>query len=621
MKPYISFPGTYEKDRRVREIIGLLWQYLAYRVSSVITIGIGGLWDPIVVAFLSDLANERDLPFVDINISTESSYLRKEIIIPDTSGKRFLLNKPANEFMDVLSQLIDQNIDDIQKRPMIEVVYARDNLGEDKFWDKILKKWELSDFEKRLIMNPLVEISSRFAQLGLKSKWWGVSNEYRWHHNRLNHSKGVMKIASLLYEKACENSNRQKNELEKQFLRIAALLHDIGHLPFSHLIEEVFQELNWKPGGYAESFSHDYYTAEKVRKIFQDETLNTELNKIGYSIEDLIKLINGEYGIGFLDAIINGPIDADKIDYIFRDVELTNVITHLVEPKKVLDDIGRQISISPTGLLVLKGDSALASFTILDQRERLYKNLYLSKPIRLMEKALKFIIITYFVHTFNTIEINTLEISENIRNKFLENEKQLSDLGGIRIAMASEELESLSEKFKAEDDIEMKIVNHMKSVLDKKPINISVKRAINECFSLIEGVNGEKVCKDEAEKRFKKLSNNKFSREREEKFRYDAKTTILRYPGAVLIDVLPPFEYFKIAGGRKPKARSDGTNKESECILWDDSIEIRKRIQEKIKHEQGEINVYRIGENSEVDRAIGLIEKLLGEERKLEEVE
>lgn len=611
-KPFISFPGTYEKDQEVREIIEVLWQYLAHKVSYVITIGIGGWWDPILTAFLSDLSRERGIPFKDVNISPEDSYIAKEIVRPDSS-----LNMSANQFMYILNQ----NIEKVQNPPEIQITYSSESDGEDKFWDNILNEWVISDFEKKLIRHDLVDITSKFAQLGLKSKWWGIPFNDRRHHNRLNHSKGVMKISTFLYENACKNSGHPKREEEKQFLRIAALLHDIGHLPFSHLIEEVFRELNWKPAGYIESFSHEYYTEKKVRKIFEnDDDLRKELDDIGYSIDDLIKLINGEFGIGFLDAIINGPIDADKIDYVFRDAKLTN-FGHQIDPQEFLDDMKESISISPEGLLVLKGSSAQAAYRILEQRERIYKDFYLSSHIRLLEKAVKFIIITYFVHTYNTIEITSKDIKETFLN---DDKTQFSDLGAIRIAMASEDLEELSEKFKGESkentDIEMKIVQYMKEKLDTEPIDERVKKAIGKCFSFIKGVDQKILCRQEDKTRRQELSISEISREQIKKVRRDVKTVTLRFPGAILIDLLPSFEFFKIAGTRKQKPRSDGTNVSSECILSPDLIQMVEKNKGR-KRAQWQVRAYTIGEESEVKSALGLFERLLEEEERLEEVE
>ncbi len=98
---------------------------------------------------------------------------------------------------------------------------------------------------------------------------------------------------------------------------------------------------------------------------------------------------------------------------------------------------------------------------------------------------MKFIIVTYFVYTYNT-----LEIPEDIKKKFLQENIQFSDFGAIRIAMASAELEKLSEDFRNESDIELKIIEHMKEkILDGKLIDEKVKNAIEECFSLIERVD------------------------------------------------------------------------------------------------------------------------------------
>lgn len=607
MKPFISFPGTYEKDKEIREILGILWQYLTPKVSCVITIGISGWWDPVLIAFLSDLARERKIPFIDVNMLPESSYIAKEIVREEDA-----LKISANQFMNILDQSIDEAIRNVQSIPKTAIEYSKGRGGKDEFWYKILKKSEISDFEKTLISHPLVEITEKFAQLGLKSKWWGVENN-KGDHNRLNHSIGVMKIATFLYEKACENSNRQERAEEKQFLRIAALLHDVGHLPFSHLIEEVFQELNWKPAGYIESFSHDYYTAEKIKNVFENADLIAELEKIGYEIEDVIKLINGEFGIAFLDAIINGPIDSDKIDYVFRDAAATKVFPHLIEPEDFLKEIGAEISISPAGLLVLEGSSAMAALTILKQRERLYKDFYLHPGIRLLEKAVKFIIVTYFVHNYNT-----LEFPEKIKNKYLQEKIQFSDLGAIRIAMASDELEKLSQDFKGEDDIEMKIVQYMKEkILKGNLINEKVKHAIEECFSLVNDVDSHFRCKKEYTNRDSKFFLSEISSDGIPKIRRDAKTTILRIPGALLIDVLPPFEFYK---NKKRISRSDGTFVFTETLLCPDLIQVIKRYQGRVT-EKGQLNIFKIGEASEVKRALDLFEKLLGEEKRLDEVE
>ncbi|MCL0077086.1 HD domain-containing protein [Dehalococcoidia bacterium] len=621
-KPYVSFPGAYEKDQEVRQILGVLWQYLTHQVSCVITIGIGGWWDPILIAFLSDLLRERGISLIDVNPCAQRSCI-KEIATDESS----LLPIKANDFMEKLTQSIDTHLGSIRRRPQRQITYSsRDTEGEDWFWAQGLGR-ETSEFERALMAHPLLRVTNKFAQLGLESRWWGIPNRDRLDHNRLNHSKGVMKIATFLYENACKNSERSPREEEKQFLRIAALLHDIGHLPFCHSIEKVFQELNWKPAGYIESFTHDHYTEEKVKEIFEDPDfphLETQLCKIGYTEDDLIKLIRGEFGIGFLDAIINGPIDADKIDYVFRDSESIN-FTQQINREQLLHDMGKDISISPMGLLVLKGSSARAAFRILELRERLYKEFYLSAHFGLLEAALRLIVITYFVHKYNTVDLFTDE-----KQRLSSDGTRFSDLGAIKIAKAAQELENLARKFEARDDIEIAIVEHMKEFLDTLNIDKRVKAAIDVCFDLIMQVtikqedkqaDNKKAhrtwCIDEESKRRQKLAVSEFPRERMKKIRQDAKTVTLRFPGAILIEVVPPFEFFKIGEARKRKARSDGTNVSSECMLSGDLDRLVERHKSGREHEQGQVRVYKVGEESEVKAALALFEHLLREEERL----
>jgi len=71
-------------------------------------------------------------------------------------------------------------------------------------------------------------------------------------HTRFEHSLGVMHLATLLYDSIVSNDDNKKvleesvgyNEAglvkDRQLIRLAALLHDVGHAPFSHASEEIF---------------------------------------------------------------------------------------------------------------------------------------------------------------------------------------------------------------------------------------------------------------------------------------------------------------------------------------------------------------------------------------------
>jgi HD superfamily phosphohydrolase/6-pyruvoyl-tetrahydropterin synthase len=104
-----------------------------------------------------------------------------------------------------------------------------------------------------------------------------------------------------------------------QLIRLAALLHDVGHAPFSHTLELAFsmfrKEFKEVP---EKDLSHESWT---YRKITKDKELEKTIKKhldVAHP-EDIAKFAVGEYGDKTLDSVLKSPIDADKTDYILRD--------------------------------------------------------------------------------------------------------------------------------------------------------------------------------------------------------------------------------------------------------------------------------------------------------------
>jgi uncharacterized protein len=148
-------------------------------------------------------------------------------------------------------------------------------------------------------------------------------------HTRFEHSLGVMHTATLLYDAIVRNS-REVLESEfayddtgfkryRQLVRIAALLHDVGHGPFSHAGEDLLpfnQEKN-------QQYRHEDYSAAIVRTHFRSAIedhpacINTPI-----TADDVAALIEGTAGAKqgiFWRDIISGQMDADRMDYLLRD--------------------------------------------------------------------------------------------------------------------------------------------------------------------------------------------------------------------------------------------------------------------------------------------------------------
>jgi HD superfamily phosphohydrolase len=114
-----------------------------------------------------------------------------------------------------------------------------------------------------------------------------------------------------------------KGELDseqKRLVRLAALLHDLGHGPFSHVSEqalEIFadhEELDRRLGGKRPDKIHELVTQDILSA---DTSLNRTLGT--KRIDDIKQLLSRGHEDPVLKAIISGPIDADKQDYLLRD--------------------------------------------------------------------------------------------------------------------------------------------------------------------------------------------------------------------------------------------------------------------------------------------------------------
>jgi hypothetical protein len=129
-------------------------------------------------------------------------------------------------------------------------------------------------------------------------------------HTRFEHSLGAFHVACRVA------SQLQLSSEEARLVRLAALLHDVGHGPFSHVSEPILErhankeKVKLSP----KQQVHELITAQILRE-------NAELAQwiLQKDIEKVIGILDGESGYSVLHDIVSGPIDADKQDYLLRD--------------------------------------------------------------------------------------------------------------------------------------------------------------------------------------------------------------------------------------------------------------------------------------------------------------
>ncbi len=156
----------------------------------------------------------------------------------------------------------------------------------------------ITPLEKRIIDTKVVQRLRRLRQLaGAEFVYPGAN------HTRFEHSVGAMHLAGLM----AENITNDENEI--QSLRLAGLLHDIGHGPFSHIFEEILVK---------QGRNHEDITTWLV----QSTELADILKDAGFNTGDLSQLVVGKLQKKtrtFLNQVIRSSVDADKLDYIVRD--------------------------------------------------------------------------------------------------------------------------------------------------------------------------------------------------------------------------------------------------------------------------------------------------------------
>lgn len=170
----------------------------------------------------------------------------------------------------------------------------------------------------RLIDTPEFQRLRRVKQLGFSELVFPGAT-----HNRFAHSVGVFHVARQLMEvaKPWINSARWHNQRRNVAL-LAALLHDLGHGPFSHAFEVAEQErLKAIPGAYRH---HEVWTAELIKS--KEGNVRTVLKDIfladGAIADDVATLLTATPG-DIYAAVVSSSFDADRLDYLQRDKLMT----------------------------------------------------------------------------------------------------------------------------------------------------------------------------------------------------------------------------------------------------------------------------------------------------------
>ena len=188
---------------------------------------------------------------------------------------------------------------------------------------------KLSDKEMALINTRVFQRLRRIRQLAMTFLVYPGAV-----HTRFDHSIGVMHIAGRICAKLRELNPEIVREEDIARIRFSALLHDIGHGPFSHVSEALLEK-------YAPNQTQIGATREKIHEKITVDILQTdlEINAI-LSAEErdfVVEMIRGQETQNWQRDIVSSELDADKMDYLLRDAYFAGVKYGVYDLEKLIE--------------------------------------------------------------------------------------------------------------------------------------------------------------------------------------------------------------------------------------------------------------------------------------------
>jgi HD superfamily phosphohydrolase len=206
----------------------------------------------------------------------------------------------------------------------------------------------------------------RIRQLGLAAFAYQGAE-----HSRFSHSLGVLHLTTRILEKF--SRKYELSDFDQVTIRAAALLHDIGHGAFSHVMESVL------------GFHHEDFT---VAAMLSDET---EVGQVLRSYkselpERVSSVIRGEFKPVALAQLVSSQLDADRMDYLLRDSLMTGAKYGIYD----LEWIIKTLEIDPEqDRIYVSAHGLFAVEDYLQARYYMFRQVYFHRTLRSAEVVLR----------------------------------------------------------------------------------------------------------------------------------------------------------------------------------------------------------------------------------------
>ena len=216
-----------------------------------------------------------------------------------------------------------------------------------------------SGFLNEVFQHRYLQRLTRIKQLGMSSFVYPGAQ-----HTRFQHTIGAM----FLMEEAIQHLRSKGNIItpeESEAVIAAIILHDIGHGPFSHVLEDTI----------IHGISHEDISLMLMKRM------NCEF---GGKLDLAIRIFKDEYSKKFLHQLVSGNLDMDRLDYLRRDSFFTGVTEGNIGSARII----KMLNVQDDRLVVeAKGIYSIENFLL--SRRLMYWQVYLHKTSLAAEKMLQ----------------------------------------------------------------------------------------------------------------------------------------------------------------------------------------------------------------------------------------
>lgn len=189
-------------------------------------------------------------------------------------------------------------------------------------------------------------------------------------HSRFSHSLGVLHLVRRMLDRL--ERQRPIDGLQRMATMCAGLLHDLGHGPFSHVMEKFFRE------------KHELWTSRVI--LHPESQIHQILLEYSADLpEQIVKVLNLEAEPKWLNTLISSQMDADRFDYLIRDSHMTGVKYGIFDLERLLlllriDEETERVVVASKGLLPVE--------KYLQSRYQMYRQVYFHKTVTSAEAML-----------------------------------------------------------------------------------------------------------------------------------------------------------------------------------------------------------------------------------------